>query len=109
MEMFLETLAAIGGVFAFGSLIALTVERVVEKLLTWPLEARGLPSELKAYAAWVLAGAFSGAFAIDLFTPLAVAVGLEPFVPWAGYLLTALAVGGGSQLLHDIWPQGSAQ
>lgn len=104
MENFLQALAVIAGVFAFGSLIALVIERLVEKLLTWPLEQAGLPSELKAYAAFIIAGLFSAGFAIDLFTPLATAVGLQPFVPWAGYLLTAFAIGGGSQLLHDIWP-----
>ena len=108
METFLQALATIAGVFAFGSLLALTVERLVEKFVTWPLERIGWPSEVKAYVALVVAGLFSWGFAIDLFTPLAVSVGLQPFVPWAGYVLTALAVGGGSQLLHDVWPSGEA-
>ena len=103
MEQFLQAIGTIAGVFFFGLLIAFTIERLVEKLATWPLEQAGLPSELKAYIAWVFGGAFSGAFAIDLFTPVAIAVGLEPFVPAAGYVLTALAVGGGSQILHDIF------
>ena len=104
MESFLEALSVIAGVFAFGSLVALVIERLVEKLLSWPLKYYGWASEWKAYAAFVLAALFSGLFAVDLFSPLAVAVGLQPFVPWAGYALTALAVGGGSQLMHDAWP-----
>ncbi|MFW6098010.1 MAG: hypothetical protein ACOC9Z_08030, partial [Chloroflexota bacterium] len=32
------------------------------------------------------------------------AVGLQPFVPWAGYVLTGLLIGGGANLIHDVWP-----
>lgn len=106
MEALLEALSVIAGVFAFGSLVALIIERLVEKFATWPLQRLGWPTEVKAYVALVLGALFSGAFAIDLFTPLATAVGLQPFVPWAGYLLTGLAIGGGANFMHDVWPGG---
>ncbi|MFW6184032.1 MAG: hypothetical protein ACOC8X_09565 [Chloroflexota bacterium] len=105
MEAFINALATIAGVFAFGGLVALAIERLVEKFATWPLKQLGWPKEIKAYVALLLGGLFSFGFNIDLFGPLAVAVGLSPLIPWAGKLLTALAVGGGSHFLHDIWPE----
>ena len=109
MEQFLQALSVIAGVLAYGSLVALVVERLVEKFATYPLERAGWPSEVKAYIALLIGGIFSGAFAIDLFTPLALAVGLQPFVPWAGYVLTGLLIGGGANLVHDVWPGNEPQ
>lgn len=49
-----------------------------------------------------LSGALIGwLFQIDLVSTLIPTV---PLLPWAGTLLTALVLGGGSNLIHDLWP-----
>jgi hypothetical protein len=105
MTDFLDGIGLVVQVFLFAAFLALIVERLVEKFVK-PL----LPEAYQhwsAYAALALGLIFSWAFGIDLLTPVATAVGLEPFVPWAGYLLTGLIVGGGSNFLHDVWPGGN--
>lgn len=104
---FVDALALMLQVFFFAAMLALIIERLTEKFVR-PLLERWGQEWLLAYVALLLGLLFSLAFGIDLLTPLAVAVGLSPFVPWAGYLLTGLMVGGGSNFLHDVWPgQGS--
>lgn len=106
MEQLAQAIATIAGVFAFAALLALIVERLVEKFVKPPLQKYEWDAAT-AYVALALGVAFSWSFGIDLLTPLAAAVELSPFVPWAGYLLTGLVVGGGSNLLHDLWPGSS--
>ena len=106
MEQLAQAAATIAGVFAFATLLAFILERLVEKFVKPPLARTGW-DEAAAYAALALGVVFSWSFGVDLLTPLATAVGLSPFVPWAGYLLTGLLVGGGGNLIHDAWP-GSA-
>lgn len=105
MEQLAQAAATIAGVFAFAALLAFILERLVEKFVKPPLEKYGW-DEATPYTALGLGVAFSWSFGIDLLTPLAAAVGISPFVPWIGYLLTGLVVGGGSNLLHDLWPGG---
>lgn len=102
MNTFLDGLDLVAQIFLFAAFLALIIERLVEKFVKPALPAQW--QTLSAYTALVLGLLFSWAFGIDLLTPIATAVGLEPFVPWAGYLLTGLIVGGGSNFLHDVWP-----
>ena len=75
--------------------LAFVVERLVEKLVKPLLQVAG-QEQLMAYVALLLGCLFSVAFNVVLLTPIAVAVGLAPLVPWAGLLLSGLLVGGGS-------------
>jgi len=40
-------------------------------------------------------------------TPGLEAVGVQPLVPWAGILVTGVALGGGGSFIHDLWPGSS--
>ena len=45
-------------------------------------------------------------FQVDIVTPLAIEAGAAPlWGAWPGVVLTAVLVGGGSNLIHDLWPQ----
>lgn len=57
---------------------------------------------LKQYISFVTGAGISFLFQIDLVSQM---IPSTPLVPWAGILLTALIVGGGSNLIHDLWPQ----
>jgi len=107
-----EDLAVVGGVLALAGFLAGTVERVIEKALKPMFEklfvAFGLGAEkLSAFiplVAFVLGALLSYGFGLDLFAPLAEVVGLEP-AAWLTQGLTAVVVGGGSNLINDLWPQ----
>jgi hypothetical protein len=103
MEQLAQAAATIAGVFAFAGFLAFIVERLVEKFVKPPLRKGGWHG-VSAYAALLLGVVFSWGFGLDLATSLAVAVGASPFVPWAGYLLTGLLVGGGGNFMRDVWP-----
>lgn len=86
---------------AFASTLALVVERLVELLLkpatqAWPW--------LSPYVALIMGLAAAAVFQVDLFSPVALALGLTPLTPWGGILLTGALIGGGSNLIHDLWP-----
>jgi len=57
---------------------------------------------LKLYVSFVTGAGISFLFQIDLVSQMIPSV---PIVPWAGTLLTSLIIGGGSNLIHDLWPQ----
>lgn len=105
MDQFLQGISLVAQVFALAAFLAVIVERLVEHFIK-PLLARAGQSWLAPYAALVLGAAVSLAFGIDVFSPIATAVGVEMTAPWAGLALSALVVGGGSQFMHDIWPSG---
>ena len=106
--MFADAVALLLQIFLFASLLALVVERLTEHFVKPPLSRAG-QKQFAPYFALALGLFISWAFGVDLFTPLALEVGLQPFVPWVGYLLTGLLVGGGSNFLHDVWPTGQRQ
>ena len=106
-------LAAVALALAF--FLALVVERVIQfvvrplvealfKAAGWDVEKVSL---VLPYVAAVLGAAVAWGFGLDLFADLAAAVGLTPAV-WFTKGLTALVVAGGSNLLHDLWPQEMA-
>lgn len=104
---------AVAGVLSLALFLAMVNERVVEFVVRPFVEAllrrAGQPKEEAAkvmpYVAAGMGGLISWGFGLDLFAPLAAAVGLEP-ATWVTRLLTALVVAGGSNLLHDLWPSG---
>ncbi len=54
------------------------------------------------YVSFVFGALLSWLFQIDLVSQL---IPTTPLFPWAGTLLTALILGGGSNLIHDLWPK----
>ena len=103
-------------VLAFAFFLALVVERVIEfvvkPLIHNGVKATGQTEEEAAaktaliipYVAWLFGAALAWGFGLDLFAGMAAAVGLEP-APLFTQALTAIVVGGGSNLMHDLWPQ----
>lgn len=94
-------------VFMFASFLALLVERLVE-LLVKP----AMPYAWRKYiphTAVAIGALIALAFGVDLLTPLAVGLGLAVPYPLAGAALTGAVIGGGSNLLHDLWPGSTAR
>ena len=105
----MTTVANVSSVLAMAFFLALVVERVMQFVIRPLLEAAlGKENEtigkILPYVAAVVGGLISYGFGLDLFAGMATAAGLEPAV-WLTKLLTALVVAGGSNLLHDLWPQ----
>lgn len=104
---FLEALGLIAQIVAFAALVALVLERIVEAYIkpvipdTWAWRGQVLIAVPAVLGLAVAAG-----FQIDLFSPVAEALGLHPLTSWAGVLLTGLVMGGGANLIHDLWPGG---
>jgi len=67
-----------------------------------PLWKRIQVENLKQYVSFVTGFGLSFLFQIDLVSEI---ISAQPLVPWAGTFLTALIIGGGSNLIHDLWPQ----
>jgi hypothetical protein len=56
---------------------------------------------VKAYVSFITGALISFLFQIDLVSPM---IPTTPLYPWAGALLSALIVGRGSNLIHDLYP-----
>jgi hypothetical protein len=94
----METIAVLGA----GMFMALVIERLVELLIKPALPEKAKPAV--PYIASVLGLLAAFGFSIDLITPTLAQFGITPAVDWAGKVVTGLLVGGGSNLLHDLWP-----
>ena len=105
-------MSSIATVLGLALFLALVVERVIEfvikplieamaKAAGWDVDKVGL---VIPYIAAALGAAVAWGFGLDLFADLAAAVGLTP-AAWFTRALTAVVVAGGSNLLHDLWPQ----
>lgn len=103
MEALAQSLALVVPTIVLGLLLAGLNERLVEKFVK-PILKRMEQDWLTAYVAWVTGTAISLAVGIDLFSPLFEALGVTPRFAGIGWVLTALAFGGGSHLIHDWWP-----
>lgn len=104
---FVEALGLVVPVLAFAVLLATVNERLVEQFIKPLLEKIG-GGDFTGQVALVTGAAISVLFGVDLFSPVAVAIGVPLTVPWAGLALTAVLVGGGSNFIHDVWPSGSS-
>jgi hypothetical protein len=96
-----EALAASAGVLGFIVLIGFTIEKLTEKFFK-PLIGLFTNVAVADYVALVFGLGVSIGFQIDVLTPLAVSVGLEPLTPWFGLVVTGLGVGGGANFWHDV-------
>ena len=104
MNNFTLGIQAAAGIFVLAVFLAVINERVNELLVKPLLAMAGHDmSRFLPYVALLTGVVLSAGFGLDLFAPLAAAFGLEPAqIVTVG--LTAVLVGGGSNLLHDIWP-----
>jgi len=98
----METIAVLGA----GVFMALVLERLVELLVKPALPEAAKPAVPYISAVAGLLLAFG--FAIDLITPTLAQFGVVPAVDWAGKVVTGLLLGGGSNLVHDLWPSKMA-
>lgn len=91
----------------FALMVATVNERLVEKLAKPIVNRIPVVGDYADYVALLTGALISVGFGIDLFTPIATAVGVQMTASWAGMALTAAIVGGGSHFIHDIWPTGN--
>ena len=111
-----NTVAAAVSIAAF---MALVIERLLETFGSPIYSAiqkffTGEPGGSQPYM--VYAGLALGllsayVFSIDAITPTLASLGqtLPANAGWAGWVFTGLVIGGGSNLIHDLWPGSSAR
>lgn len=76
--------------------LIIVVERLMQGLIAPIFEKFSLDKFYLMYISWVVGGALVYISGINLFTPYIA----DPLI---GQILSALAAGGGSNLLHDIF------
>lgn len=103
---FAEAILAMAQVVLFASFLALVLERITELLIKPPLTSlkNGRFLWLIPYLASALGILTAVSFGVDLAEPIATALGLKVAWPIFGEILTGLVIGGGSNLIHDVWP-----
>ncbi len=91
------------------SFFAFLAERLTERLIKpWVPEAYREPVAI--FATLVMGVAAAVAFRLDIINSLLVAGGIgDPLSPWVSIVVTGLIIGGGSQLVHDLWPGSTAK
>ena len=112
----LNTVAASVAIAAF---VALVIERLlevfgspiysaIEKFLTGEVSEN---QPYMVYVGLVLGLLLAYAFSIDAITPTLESLGqtFPANAGWAGWVVTGLVMGGGSNLIHDLWPGSSAK
>lgn len=104
---FVELVGQSFQVFMFSSFLALLVERLVELLIKPVMPIAG--QKYIPHTAVITGALIALAFGVDLITPLAGGLGLAVPYPVAGAALTGVVIGGGSNLLHDLWPGSTAK
>ena len=106
LQLLADLLRSVAQAVAIIAFMILVAERLVEFLkpifdpgLTWLQAALHLPDGwLKMVFAWLVVALIVAATELNIFAP---------FIPkpWVGRVLTVIFCGGGSNMLHDIWPQ----
>ena len=108
MEQITQALSTVTAVLLFATFLATINERLGEKFIKPLLGKIGSgetnASQYTAHTALVTGALIAVLFGIDLFTPIADALGITMNAEWAGMALTAVLVGGGSNFIHDVWP-----
>lgn len=114
--MGIDTVTDVASVLTMAFFLALVVERIIQFVVRPLIENAvkaagsdpGKVALILPYMSAVMGGLLSYGFGLDLFAAMAEAAGLAP-AAWLTQLLTALVVAGGSNLLHDLWPQGQLE
>lgn len=97
-------------IFALAVFLAMANERIVNRLvdvvrpLVKPQHEATFAVGVQLFS-WVTGGLLSWFIGVDLLTPLLAEFNVVLAYSWVGPAVTAVIVGGGSNLLHDIWPQ----
>lgn len=112
-------LNTVAGAVAIAAFLALILERITEAFVS-PIYSvlqkflTGEASKEQPYMVYVtlaLGVLIAYAFSVDAVTPTLTSLGQEipARLSGAGWLLTGVIMGGGSNFLHDIWPGSSAR
>ena len=104
MQALSEALAILAPMIAFAGFVSLVIERTLNLILRPLLAAIPALDPYKDYISIVFGVAIGFLFGIDLLSPLAEMMGFSVAVSWGGVVLTGILMGGGSNLIHDIWP-----
>ena len=78
------------------------LEPIVKPALTWLQRVLHLPDGwVMMVFPWLVVGAMVATTELNIFAP---------FIPrpWVGRVLTVIFCGGGSNMLHDVWPKDAA-
>lgn len=97
----MEEILSAGGFLLSAFVLAWTDERIVQLVFDWPIKKAKLPDVIKLYAGLVIGVSMCFGFGLDLFMEYFALIP-RPSVPWLGYLLSGLIVGGGSSQVHDL-------
>lgn len=91
------------GFFAF------LAERLTERLVKpWVPEQYREPVAVVSTLIMGLGAAIG--FRLDIINAILAAAGIgDPLSPWVSIVVTGLIIGGGSQLVHDLWPGSTAK
>lgn len=89
--------------------LAFVNERIFNHLKTILLrlvkpEWEGKLDTILQLLSWITGGALSWLVGLDLLAPVLAEFGVTLSYSWIGPVFTAVLVGGGSNLIHDIWP-----
>lgn len=93
------SLTEVIGLLAAATFLATANERLVGYFD--PIWKKVPLENFKRYVSFLFGALLGYLFQIDLVSQL---IPTTPMFPWAGRLLTALIIGGGSNLIHDLWP-----
>jgi hypothetical protein len=106
MALLVEMFQSVARSVAIVVFMILVAERLVEFLepifhpvLVWLQTTLRLPDGwITMVFSWLVVGAIVAATELNVFAP---------FIPrvWVGRVLTVIFCGGGSNMLHDVWPQ----
>ena len=103
---------------AAASFLALVLERLMEYLIApiWlfllgiAIKLLDVDSDGKGtlpFVAAILGIGFAAAWSLDIISPTLNTLGWTVTEGWPGILISGLVIGGGSNLLHDLWPSSS--
>jgi len=92
----------VGLSFAAAIAFAVIVERISEVLVDSLIPEEHKKWTIVPTAGLGILGAF--AFGLDVIGPIMEQLGQKEVMAWVGQGLTGLAIGGGSNLVHDLWP-----
>lgn len=94
-------LATTIAILTFASLISFINERLNELIIVPRIEGTRF-TEWKVVMAFATGFGLGALLAIDFITPLASMFGLELRFTWAGWVVSAVVIGLGSPIIHDI-------
>jgi len=92
------TIAIVGAVVFLALLVERVIEIFVKPLIPEAHQGKAL------YVALVFGVALAVGFQVDAISPTLEQFGAVPLAPWVGMVVTGIVIGGGGNLIHDLWP-----